>query len=156
MFLLSWYREWLEIRNERTCQNCDYFKLQIESLQHRNEQLVRQLTQTDVPPVPVAETREPIKPRFIPWRTRRQMLEQEDAQAAKVMRQKQQEIKSAVVAGKYVAILNSEGSMDEMSPEIILTDIQETVIVYLEQNGYRVQKDKVNGWDVFVVSWFKE
>lgn len=98
MFLLSWYREWLEIRNERTCQNCDYFKLQIESLQHRNEQLVRQLTQTDVPPVPVAETREPIKPRFIPWRTRRQMLEQEDAQAAKVMRQKQQEIKSAVVA----------------------------------------------------------
>ena len=98
MFLLSWYREWLEIRNERTCQNCDYFKLQIESLQHRNEQLVRQLTQTDVPPVPVAETREPIKPRFIPWRTRRQMLEQEDAQAAKVMGQKQQEIKSAVVA----------------------------------------------------------
>lgn len=98
MFLLSWYREWLEIRSERTCQNCDYFKLQIESLQHRNEQLVRQLTQTDVPPVPVTETREPIKPRFIPWRTRRQMLEQEDAQAAKVMRQKQQEIKSAVVA----------------------------------------------------------
>lgn len=98
MFLLDWYREWLEIRSERTCQNCDYFKLQIESLQHRNEQLVRQLTQTDVPPVPVTETKEPLKPRFIPWRTRRQMLEAEDARAAQVMRQKQQEIKSAVVA----------------------------------------------------------
>lgn len=99
MFLLNWYRELLQIRDERVCQSCEYFKLQIESLQHRNEQLVRQLTQTDVPPVPVqTEAKEPIRPRFIPWRTRRQMLEQEDAKAAQVMRAKQKEIQTATVA----------------------------------------------------------
>jgi len=97
MFLLDWYREWIEIRLEskikRTeikheeviCQSCETLKKQLEIANYEKRQLLDKL----LAPPPIIEEKPPIPvsiPRSIPWNVRKQMLEREDSEKAKLMR----------------------------------------------------------------------
>ena len=79
------------------CENCEYLKLQVEKLELKNEQLLQKLLHPNEPEVKIeVKPPEPLRPRHIPWRARRQMLEQEDARAAQIMRQREKEINAEV------------------------------------------------------------
>lgn len=109
MFLLNWYREWLEIRMERSCQNCDYLKQQLEIERQFNKVLIDKLTNKPNESIPMTQPTAPVlPPKFIPWRARKQILEQEDARAAQVMRAKQQEISIAPADDPDVKALEQE------------------------------------------------
>lgn len=128
MFLLNWYREFLTIRGERTCQNCEYLKLQIEKLQLQNEQLLQKLMNPIVPEVKsVNEPKEAIKPKFIPWRVRRQTLEAEDARAAAVLNQRKAEIEQ------------TEGKLaDKDDPDVIALEHELGIIEKERENASQI------------------
>lgn len=101
MSFRDWWHHLLDPHCElcHRCLNCEYLKEQLDIEKQFNKVLVDKLTIHSPESVPVqTEDKELIKPRFVPWRARRQMLEAEDARAAQVMKQKQQEIKTAIIA----------------------------------------------------------
>lgn len=96
MFLLNWYKEYLEIKAERDarkrdlsfCSACETLKLQLAIANDERKMLISKLTDK-----PVVEDRraEPenykqVLPNRMNWNLRRQMLEAEDRAAAKVLR----------------------------------------------------------------------
>ena len=104
MFLLNWYREYLEIKNTRAiqqrelqyCEACETLKLQLAVANEERKFLIQKLTAE-----PVTETRlvepqvlKPILPNRIGWNTRRQMLESEDRERAKILKKNQDELKT--------------------------------------------------------------
>ena len=79
---------------ELPCNTCEVLRSQLdESNRERRELLTRLLTPSSPEPSSVEEKElVPIKSNFTPWRVRQQMLEQEDRQKAKLMRDKAAEI----------------------------------------------------------------
>jgi hypothetical protein len=64
-----------------------------ESNKERKELLSRLLAKDTIEPLPpTTEEFKPITPQFTPWRVRQQMLEQEDAKKASLMKEKAKEI----------------------------------------------------------------
>lgn len=124
MFLLDWYRDFLRIREERTCQNCEYLKTQIEIERQFNKVLFDKLTNkpSDIP-VPV-ENKELIKPKFVPWRVKRQILEQEDARAAQVLKQREAELNR----------VQSDSLASENDPDVIALE-KEMGLIEKERDG---------------------
>ena len=82
MGLLNWYREWREIRH---CESCDTLRQQLEIANYEKQQLLNKLL---TPPAPVIESKplEVTVPRTVPWNVRRQMLEREDREKARSLR----------------------------------------------------------------------
>jgi hypothetical protein len=97
MFLLDWYEKYLQLKQDyKVCQTCDYLKNQLEIERNFNKILMEKLTKTPEPITMESKTPEPIvRPSFIPWRTRRQLLEAEDKRAAQVMQDKEKELQKA-------------------------------------------------------------
>lgn len=126
MFLLDWYREYLTIRAERVCQNCEYLKTQLEIEQQFNKVLFEKLTkQPESLPITVPETVVPA-PKHIPWQVRRQILEGQDKIAAQKLREAQASMKSpsgGIIADTKVAppddpeVLALEKEMDLIAKE---------------------------------------
>lgn len=100
MFLLDWYRQFLNIRTEfrqkraevvieeTICKTCETLKEQMSILNHEKEKLLnRLLERPEVEPERI-EAPEPqaVKPRMVPWNVRRQMLEREDREQAKILK----------------------------------------------------------------------
>jgi hypothetical protein len=97
MFLLNWYREYLEIKSEREskkrelnyCSACETLKLQLAIANEERKLLINKLT--DKPEViedkPNTNELKPIMPNRMNWNTRRQLLEAESREAAKLMKQ---------------------------------------------------------------------
>ncbi len=97
MFLLDWYKQWLDIRTEfRTksletkqvetvCQSCETLKQQLEFSNYEKTQLLNKLLKEPEAP-PVTEAPQVTRPRMVPWNVRRQMLEREDREKAKLLR----------------------------------------------------------------------
>ncbi len=99
MFLLDWYREYREIKNEtQICQTCEVLKQQVDILGIENRTLINKLTETKSEVVQPIENPEPIRPRFVPWNVRRQALEAESRRAAQVLASKQKEMNEVKVA----------------------------------------------------------
>jgi len=76
------------------CESCDILRMQLaESNAERRDLLHRLLEPKQVEP-PSIQSEEPvaITPQFTPWRVRQQILEQEDRQKAKLMRDRSAEI----------------------------------------------------------------
>lgn len=93
MFLLNWYKDWLEIRREykqsKPCDTCEALKIQVEQLRHDNSRLMeRLLEKPESEPQSVVDNITPIIPkgRHIPWKIRQQMLEEKDRREAKLLR----------------------------------------------------------------------
>ena len=88
MFLLDWYREFINIRLEaRHCESCEILKQQLSIANQEIHKLMDRVLDKPEPTVKVEERREITMPRPITWKVRRQMLEQEDRERARVLRQ---------------------------------------------------------------------
>jgi hypothetical protein len=76
------------------CESCEILRSMLdESNRERKDLLHRLLEPKQVePPSTPAEDFQPVTPNFVPWRVRQQMLEQEDRQKAKLMRDRSAEI----------------------------------------------------------------
>lgn len=99
MFLLEWYREFTRIRAEarglkinllneekEDCKSCETLRQQLEIANYEKEKLLNRLLEK---PEPIKEETKPVmvsKPRTVPWAIRRQMLEKEDREAARAMK----------------------------------------------------------------------
>ncbi len=96
--MFKWYRELLEIRQEARerkasllkqqtqCESCETLKHQLEVSNFEKKQLLDRLLEKPAPEVikePVPITR----PHNIPWNVRRQILEQEDREKARLLRE---------------------------------------------------------------------
>ena len=76
-----------EREESKVCKSCEVLKEQLASVTHQNKQLMDRLLN---PPVQIESSKPPIEitpPRNIPWNVRRQMLEAEDREKAKLMRE---------------------------------------------------------------------
>jgi hypothetical protein len=133
MFLLDWYEKYLQLKQDyKICQTCDYLKNQLEIERQFNKVLMDKLTNKPKT-IPVqAERPEPIiKPSFIPWRTRRQLLEAEDRRAAQVMRDKEKELQRAKdVSGP--------------SGGVRIADKNDPDVIALEQEMDLIEKEREN------------
>lgn len=87
--MFNWYREWLLIRREaRICESCETLKHQLEISNFEKKQLLDRLLEKPEKEV----TKEPmnwatVPTKNIPWNVRRQLLETEDRERAKLMRE---------------------------------------------------------------------
>lgn len=79
---------------EEPCETCEILREQLaKSDAERRELLTRLLAkETPEPSHVVEEEFQPIKPQFIPWRVRQQMLEAEDRKKAQLTKEKEKEI----------------------------------------------------------------
>jgi hypothetical protein len=75
-----------EHKDEMVCPSCEVLKQQLEIANHQNKQLMDRLLAP-----PPAEVNEPpiaiSAPRNVPWGVRKQMLESEDRERARLMNQ---------------------------------------------------------------------
>jgi hypothetical protein len=97
MFLLDWYKQWMDIRTElrlreselnpKICESCETLKHQLEISNHEKKQLLDRLLEKPEPVKEVVRNETPMMlPRNIPWNVRRQMLEAEDREKARVLK----------------------------------------------------------------------
>lgn len=98
--MFNWLKEYLEIRYQfkqrqleileesKICKSCDTLRTQLEIANFERKQLLDALiTPKSITPEPIGATQpEQLKPKNIPWAIRRQMLEAEDRQKAKILR----------------------------------------------------------------------
>jgi hypothetical protein len=97
MILLDWYRQYLEIKynsrklknevvvEEKVCASCETLKQQLEVANYEKAQLLSKILKE---PEPVKETQAPTitRPVRLPWPARRQLLETEDREKARLLR----------------------------------------------------------------------
>ena len=86
--MFNWYREWLLIRKEsRICDSCETLRSQLELANYEKKQLLDRLLEKPV----VESIKEPnmitLPSKNVPWNVRRQMLELEDRERAKLIRE---------------------------------------------------------------------
>jgi len=119
MFLLDWYKEWLELKREykapRVCESCETLKISVEQLRLDNERLLNRLLEkpeTELKPTTIDNTT-PIKPRHTPWKVRQQLLEANDRHQAKLMRN----VPKPVIPGISTDITNEELEQDVLDAE---------------------------------------
>lgn len=77
------------------CASCETLRSQLEITNYEKRQMLETILSFTKPPeVRLPETKEiePITPKTVPWVVRKQMLETEDRERARIMKQKQEEI----------------------------------------------------------------
>ncbi len=91
--MFNWLREWVELRLEikerkSVCKSCEILKQQLEFANYERRILFEKLTNREEPkvdnPPPQMTT---VPRRNLPWAVRRQMLEVEDRERAKLLRE---------------------------------------------------------------------
>ena len=99
--MFHWLRELLEIKyefrekrtkltrevvtEEKVCQSCETLRQQLEIANYREQQYLNKLLKDPEPVVEKAPV-EVSRPRMVPWNVRRQMLEREDREKARALR----------------------------------------------------------------------
>jgi len=103
MILLDWYQQWLEIRTEfkakkfeltrevkqeEVCQSCETLRNQLEIANYEKKLLLDRILATPEkePERTTAPELVAARPRTIPWHVRQQMLEKEDREKARALR----------------------------------------------------------------------
>lgn len=89
--MFNWLRELLEIKYEYRekklhCISCDTLKEQLTHANYEKEMLLKRIMEKPEAPV-IEQKKEMTPPRMIPWNVRRQMLEREDREKARLMRE---------------------------------------------------------------------
>ena len=85
--MFNWLREYSEIRREaRICQSCEVLKELLAAERHDKQQLLNKLLADPTPEVKNETPIEITRPKVMPWRVKRQMLEAEDRAKAASMR----------------------------------------------------------------------
>jgi hypothetical protein len=91
--MFNWLREYLELRLEfqerrRVCQSCETLKYEIERLRAENSTLLNHVLQKPEPVPERTMAPQPLTiPKRVPWAVKRQMLEAEDREKARILRQ---------------------------------------------------------------------
>jgi len=87
------FNKWFGLSDE-PCEACEILRDQLHKSEVERRELLQRLLDKDKPEPLVKETDAPvpIQPSYTPWRVRQQMLEAEDRQKAKLMRDRVQEI----------------------------------------------------------------
>jgi hypothetical protein len=113
--MFNWFRELLEIRYEfrernlklvaesKVCESCEVLKMQLSLVQQEKEKLLNLIVDKHQPePVQVIrETPEPIRPKHTPWAVKKQMLEQESRETARILAQKKiEELEQQILGDK--------------------------------------------------------
>lgn len=129
------------IRSERKeeqkiCQNCEYLKLQLEKIQELNKELIDKLTNKPETPVIEQPKTEPIVPRFIPWRVRRQMLEAEDRVKAQKEREAAEALEQAGITQKVQSVAVNAPS------EVSVAPADDPDVIALEQEMDLIAKER--------------
>lgn len=75
-----------ERHEEKVCSSCENLKTQVDRLLYENNRLLDRILEKPAPE-PVREPPQITPPRNIPWSVRRQMLEAEDREKARLMRE---------------------------------------------------------------------
>ena len=116
MFLLKWYKEYLEIKNENAekkrdleyCESCETLKIQLAIATDERKRLIDRII--EVPEVKEQEapaTLKPVLPNRMNFNVRRQMLEQESRVAAQALK-RNQEINKVATSPLTVATIKKE------------------------------------------------
>jgi hypothetical protein len=76
------------------CETCEVLREQLAKSDAERKELLQRLLDKDKPEPLIASIEPPqeIKPAFVPWRVRQQMLEAEDRKQAELLRNRQREI----------------------------------------------------------------
>lgn len=117
MFLLKWYKEWLEIRasfrqEDKPCESCETLKQQLELANYEKDKLLNRIMEKPEPVIERTLAPEPVtRPRFLPWAVRKQALEAEDRAKAKAMKD------AAKPDTPKVATEDLEKAMDDAAAE---------------------------------------
>ena len=96
MILSELFRKWFGLETPR-CHNCDMWRDLLERSEAERASLLDKLLALSTPKeakeeIVKVEEFKPILPQKIPWRVRQQMLENEDRQAAALLRNRKKEI----------------------------------------------------------------
>lgn len=93
MFLLDWYQQFLDIRQthraEKVCESCETLKSQLATANHEKAILLSRIMEKPEPVVErtVAPTMQHVIPKAaMPWKVRQQMLEANDREKARAIR----------------------------------------------------------------------
>lgn len=98
--MFRWLREFLEIvhesrqrkleliqeSNEKKCESCEILKVELQRVNIEKERLLNRLLEKPIDP-PVNNPVDITPPRQIPWAVRKQMLQAEDREKARLMRE---------------------------------------------------------------------
>lgn len=78
---------------EKPCESCETLRRQLELVNHEKSQLLELVLEKNrpEPATQIPSNLKPVLPVSLPWRVRQQMLEQEDRQKARVLRQQQEQ-----------------------------------------------------------------
>lgn len=89
--------KWFGLEPE-TCNTCEILRFQLDESNRERKELLQQLLDRNKPEPftpPDEEELKPLLPHRVPWAARRQMLEAEDREKARVLAQKAREIAEA-------------------------------------------------------------
>lgn len=98
--MFAWLREFMEIRYEakvaklrleqeaghNRCESCEILKVELQRVNIEKERLLNRLLEKPIDP-PVNNPVDITPPRQIPWAVRKQMLQAEDREKARLMRE---------------------------------------------------------------------
>lgn len=107
----NWFHRWLnphcpdcklEQLDNSICQGCEILKEQLVRVSEENKELLNKIMELTTPKVERVEPviAEEFKPKFVPWRVRREELEKTDRENARLLKIRQQEINANLMAGK--------------------------------------------------------
>lgn len=106
-----------EREREKECSTCETLRELLEAEKFEKKQLLQSILEVHKPQVETIQSTsnlESLKPRAIPWRVRQQMLEEEDRNRARVLADKQKEMKK-VSTSELEKELDLEGENDAVS-----------------------------------------
>ena len=76
------------------CETCEVLRIQLEKSERERVDLLHRLINKEEKPEPPVEMgdMQPVKPQYIPWRIKQQMLEAEDRRRAEILKNREKEI----------------------------------------------------------------
>lgn len=121
--LFELYKEYVDWKDEReankqVCQSCETTKQQLAIANIEKDKLLARLLEKPEP-IPEKEPVEVTRPAIIPWRVRRQMLQDEDRQKAILMRKAKDEANQAPTTEVKVETKTETKTTDELEKEVV-------------------------------------
>lgn len=86
--MFNWLREWYAVRAEyNACKSCETLKQQLDTANYEKKMLLERVLNKDTEPQHVTPEPVPIRNANIPWNVRKHMLEAEDREKAKLLKE---------------------------------------------------------------------
>lgn len=131
-----------ECRHDRECSNCEVLRQEIEAMRFERDKLITALIQKNIPittPVTSNEQMQGIKPRLLPWSSRRQQLELADRIKA-AEQQHTDRLKKEAAAKSVVA-----NPAPTNPPSTVVEEIREDITLEeLEAEMHRAESERTS------------